>query len=223
MVLCLDRSKGGDWLVSGSKDRTARVWSYVPTEEGGDWKCLAVCEGHAESVGAVAVSRRVVVNDGTPASAVKAKFLFTASQDRTIKMWDLSSVDVEASEPAKPKSLLTQKIHEKDINSLDLSPNDRLLASGSQDKLVKVFEVTYSATSKSGGQAVGSVNLLGTCKGHKRGVWSVKFSKTDRVLATGSGDKTVKIWSLDDFSCLKVSPGGIVLVPLLARCRASPR
>ena len=209
MVLCLDRSKGGDWLVSGSKDRTARVWAFSPSEEpsGGEWRCLAICEGHAESVGAVAVSRRVVVNDGTPGASVKAKFIFTASQDRTIKMWDLNAIDVDSSEPAKPKSLLTQKIHEKDINSLDLSPNDRLLASGSQDKLVKVFEVSYSATSKTGGQAVGSVNLVGTCKGHKRGVWSVKFSKTDRVLATGSGDKTVKIWSLDDFSCLKTFEG----------------
>ena len=27
------------------------------------------------------------------------------------------------------------------------------------------------------------------------------------MLATGSGDKTVKLWSLDDFSCLKTFEG----------------
>lgn len=204
MVLCLDRSKDGEWLVSGSKDRTARVWASVPVE-GGDnvWRCIAICEGHAESIGAVAVSRKPLTDEGLLRSGIRSNFLFTASQDRTIKMWDLTAIDLSSAEPSRLKSLLTQKIHEKDINSLDVSPNDRLLATGSQDKTVKVFQVDFTPGRK-GGRSAGAVSQLGTCKGHKRGVWSVKFSKTDKVLATGSGDKTVRVWSLDDFSCLKV-------------------
>ena len=46
--------------------------------------------------------------------------------------------------------------------------------------------------------------LLGICKGHKRGVWQVLFSTYDQVLATCSADKTIKIWNLSDFTCLKV-------------------
>jgi len=46
--------------------------------------------------------------------------------------------------------------------------------------------------------------LVGVCRGHKRGVWSAAFSPVDLVVATSSGDKTIKIWSLSDFSCLKV-------------------
>ena len=46
--------------------------------------------------------------------------------------------------------------------------------------------------------------LVGVCRGHKRGVWSAAFSPVDLVVATSSGDKTIKIWSLGDFSCLKV-------------------
>jgi len=53
----------------------------------------------------------------------------------------------------------------------------------------------------------GELRLIGTCKGHKRGVWTVRFSRSERVLATGSGDKTVKLWSLDDFTCLKTFEG----------------
>ena len=45
---------------------------------------------------------------------------------------------------------------------------------------------------------------MGVFRGHKRGVWCVAFSPVDLVLATSSGDKTIKLWSLTDFSCLKV-------------------
>lgn len=194
MVLCLDKSIDYRWLASGSKDRTSRVWG---ADEDGNWRCIAVCEGHAEAIGGVALSRKLDDNGKT------GRFLFTASQDRTIKMWDLTSVPLETipNEPVKPKSLATVRAHEKDINSLDLAPNDRFLASGSQDKLVKIYEVDFNP-----GQS-GSLRHIGTCKGHKRGVWTVRFSRTDRIVASGAADRTVRIWSLDDYSCLKVSRG----------------
>lgn len=193
MVLSLDKSIDYKWLASGSKDRTARIWSS--TEEG-DWRCLAVCEGHAESVGGVALSRKM--DD----KGKSGRFMMTASQDRTIKMWDLTSIPLDEipDEPIKPKSLATIRAHEKDINALDLAPNDRFLASGSQDKLVKIYEVDFNP-----GQG-GAVRHIGTCKGHKRGVWTVKFSRTDRIVASGAADRTIRIWSLDDYSCLKVGP-----------------
>lgn len=125
-------------------------------------------------------------------------------------MWDLSGVPVVCSDPTDKvihcKSLTTQKAHEKDINALDVAPNDRLLVSGSQDRTAKIYGIEYLAGVGSKGPR-GELKLLGTCKGHKRGVWSVRFGRTERVLATGSGDKTVKIWSLDDFSCLKTFEG----------------
>lgn len=188
IVLCLDRSSDGQLLVSGSKDSSARLWAPSSNSE---WGCVAVCEGHAESVGAVALSRQ---EEG-------AKFMFTGSQDRTIKMWDLSTISSD-SDVVKCKSLFTLKAHEKDINSLDVSPNDRLLASGSQDRLAKVYEIEYSSD-----PVRGTIKVIGTCKGHKRGVWCVRFGKHEKVLATASGDKTVKLWSLTDFTCLKTFEG----------------
>ncbi len=189
VVLCLARSSEGTWLATGSKDNTARVWESVD----GEWKCRVVCQGHAESVGAVVMSRKE-----------RERFLITASQDRTVKMWDLSTVTSDTNaDPSTPSSLSTLRIHEKDINALDVSPNDQFLVSGSQDKLVKVFAIDYSAAGNK--PASGAIRLLGTCKGHKRGVWSVKFSPTDRVVVSGAADRTIRMWSLDDFSCLKVS------------------
>ncbi|KAF7237458.1 Transducin beta-like protein 3, partial [Varanus komodoensis] len=89
---------------------------------------------------------------------------------------------------------LTEKAHDKDINSVAVSPNDKLIATGSQDRTAKLW------TSN------GCV-LLGVFQGHRRGIWCVQFSPVDQVLATSSADGTVKIWDLQDFSCLKTFEG----------------
>lgn len=83
----------------------------------------------------------------------------------------------------------------QDINSVAVSPNDKLLASGSQDRTAKLWSLTRE----------GNLGLLGVFRGHRRGVWAVCFSPVDQVLATSSADGTTKLWSLQDFSCLKVN------------------
>lgn len=217
MILCLAVSPDHQWLVTGSKDHTARVWAPTTCTQGDGytWRCIAVCQGHTESIGAVAFARKPF-DDG------HARFLFTASQDRTIKMWDLTPLSAasaassssSSSSPIRPRSMATLRAHEKDINSLDIAPNDKFLVSGSQDKLVKLYAIDFNPpkvkapAGEGGGRggAEGGFKLLGTCAGHRRGVWTVKFSKNDKVVASGSADRTVKLWSLDDFTCLKVGP-----------------
>jgi len=43
--------------------------------------------------------------------------------------------------------------------------------------------------------------------GHSRGVWCVEFSPVDQCMASSSSDKTIKLWSLTDFTCLKTFEG----------------
>ncbi|KAI0081073.1 U3 small nucleolar RNA-associated protein [Panus rudis PR-1116 ss-1] len=220
IVLSLDNAAQGRVLASASKDRSARIWvpsssdsmeedDSVPSSVA-EWTCVAICEGHAESVGAIAMSRRQVdISDDENGSL---PFMFTGSQDKTIKMWDLSSVPLSASgfsgQPMKLKSLATHKAHDKDINSLDVAPNDKLLVSGSQDRTAKIWQIEYVVSGIGSSRVIrGEIKLLGTCKGHKRGVWSVRFGRAERVLATGSGDKTVKLWNLEDFTCIKTFEG----------------
>lgn len=186
IVLSLDVSACGRFLVTGSKDKTVRFWHLGPT---GESVCVAVCSGHAESVGAVTFSRGL---NGT-------LYAVSGSRDRTLKMWDASPLLKlgDTPDPSAPLHILNTTAnaigHEKDVNTLAVAPHDKLIASGSQDRTVCLWDQ--------------SLTKVGTLKGHKRGVWSVEFSPVDKVLASCSGDKTIKIWSISDFTCLKTFEG----------------
>lgn len=187
-ILSLKAVPARGLLLSGSKDGSVRMWKLFD----GLFRCVAVASGHGESVGAVAV-------------APSTKYAVSASQDRLIKLWDLTVLDGLTAPPETPialSSYVTQRVHEKDINALDISPDDRYLATGSQDRTAKVFDVAFDAATKRS-----SIALKATIKAHKRGVWGVRFSSYDRVFATAGGDKSVKLWSLKDFSCLKTLEG----------------
>jgi hypothetical protein len=58
------------------------------------------------------------------------------------------------------------------VNALAFSPNDALLATGSQDKSIKLWKLP-------------SLVLHATLRGHKRGVWDLAFSPVDQVNIRG--------------------------------------
>ncbi|KAJ9475227.1 U3 small nucleolar RNA-associated protein 13 [Pseudozyma hubeiensis] len=241
IVLCLDRSPDLRLLASGAKDKSVRIWAYVPRsrlgsvvqeggaddagtkisrsnggeagddeERDGEWVCVGICEGHAESVGAIAFARR----PSAPNSPY-APFIVSASQDRTVKIWDLSPLTTLLSpqsttritQPLHLKSLLTQRVHEKDINCLDISPNNAMLATGSQDRTAKLFHLSFQPPTTKTSTATARLSPLATLKGHKRGIWACRFSPVDLALATSSGDKSIRLWSLKTFSTVKLFEG----------------
>lgn len=194
IVMALAASPDGKWLVSASKDRTARVWDVESR------KCLATCTGHTESLGAIAMSQKL------SNFSIGSAFFVTGSSDKTLKMWSLKSLAASYKPEGKSvditvvTSMGAVKAHDKDVNALAVSPNDRFIASASQDKLIKVWHAQS-------GNNGGVLTLAGTCRGHKRGVWAVEFSPVDQCLASAAGDKTVKVWSAKDFTCLKTFEG----------------
>jgi len=178
IVLSVDVSHDSSLIASAGKDHTVRVW------DANTLKCLAVCTGHNEAVGAISFPKKT------------HDFLLSGSKDRTLKCWDLASLGSNSTSqsPAAPKTKFTEIGHEKDINCIAFAPNDSVFASASQDKLVKLWT---TATMKN----------RGVLKGHKRGVWSVDFSPVDKCVATASADNTIKVWSVTEFTCLKTFEG----------------
>lgn len=73
---------------------------------------------------------------------LSSSFIASGSEDLTLKIWDIPS-EFEDEEIANLHARFTEKAHDKDINSIALAPNDKLLATGSQDKTAKVGDLVY--------------------------------------------------------------------------------
>lgn len=177
-VLCMAVAKAyPNLLVSGSKDHEVRVWSC----QRGEMKSVAKGAGHSHSVGAVAVSKL----KADPKGNLR---VVSGGEDTTLKLW-LYNLD-----SSKMTCEHTVKAHDKDIMSIDISWNDAIVATGSQDKSVKLWNSS-------------DLSQVGVLRGHRRGIWSVCFSSHEPIIASSSTDTTVKLWSVDELTCLRTFEG----------------
>ncbi|KAK2593860.1 U3 small nucleolar RNA-associated protein 13 [Conoideocrella luteorostrata] len=207
IVISLDIDWSGHWVATGAKDNTARLWRVDPANN--SYTCWATFSGHAESIGAVALPKTIPVENSSARTSPldhPPAFLVTGSQDQTIKKWDIARQPQQHG--SKPRAHFTRKAHEKDINAINVHHSNSLFASASQDKTVKIWSAEEG-------------EVQGILRGHKRGVWSVQFSPAHMpaiqgdegpvtgkgVIITGSGDKSVKLWSLSDYTCIRTFEG----------------
>lgn len=162
-------SPDGKTLGSASFDKTVRLWRLddVP---------LKTLDGHPSRVQAVTFSP-----DGSR--------LASASMDKTIKLWSRTGVLLE-----------TLEGHTQRVASVSFSPDGQLLASGSYDKTVKVWSLKEDSIDRilpcaSAPLFPCSPTVLFALEGHQDSVMSVSFSPDSEMIASGSKDKTVKLWT----------------------------
>ncbi|XP_062546513.1 transducin beta-like protein 3 [Armigeres subalbatus] len=181
--IVLSLSANQNYILSSSKDNSIRLWRYDAVEF--TVQCIAIGLKHTNAVGSIALSK------------ISGKFCASVSQDKCLKIWKIPK---EFNETTVEKELtrlnctLTELAHEKDINCVSISPNDRLIATGSQDKTAKLWDVS-------------NLSLVGVFRGHRRGIWAVRFSPVDQILLTNAADCSIKLWSLTDMTCLKSLEG----------------
>ncbi|RDL35307.1 WD40 repeat-like protein [Venustampulla echinocandica] len=71
------------------------------------------------------------------------------------------------------------------IRSVCFSPDGRYLATGAEDKLIRVWDIA-------------SRTIRNTFAGHEQDIYSLDFARDGRTIASGSGDRTVRLWDINE-------------------------
>jgi WD40 repeat protein len=207
-VRALAISSDGETLVSGSFDKTIKLWQLSTGQ------LTHTCSEHSKGVLCVAISP-----DG--------QTLASGSFDETIKLWRLDTGEL----------IHTLTGHTGSVRSLAISPNSQLLISGSFDKTIKLWELetgrllgTLTKTEPvsaialtADGQTLASGGVDGiitlgqisahasvepaltrTLTGNFSSVCSLAISPDSQLLAAGCTDGNVKLWQLNTVEPLNI-------------------
>ncbi|KAK7040830.1 SCF ubiquitin ligase complex subunit cdc4 [Paramarasmius palmivorus] len=221
LEMSLEGHEGGIWalgaregmLVSGSTDRTVRVWDL---ENG---KCTHIFGGHTSTVRCLAVVDPAEVDKDIGEDSTKAEerlnrpLIVSGSRDHSLRVWsfpgkndqEYKSIDGENDEYSQntddnPYHLHHLEGHDDAVRAL--AARGRTAVSGSYDYTVRVWDI-----------------IDGVCRwvltGHTQKVYTVVLDSTRNQTMSGSMDGTIRIWSLTEGTCICVLLGHTSLVGLL--------
>ncbi|GAA5931726.1 F-box/WD repeat-containing protein [Sporobolomyces koalae] len=212
----------GNVLVSGSTDRSVRVWDLDSA------RCTHEFIGHTSTVRCLQIVEPTNVNpdpNGAPIWEPPYPLVVTGSRDWTLRVWKLPLAGRDREyHPAVPMSPTEGGVvepydnpyHERQLSGhrhavRAVAAAGRTVVSGSYDHTVRVWDL-----------------LTGKCthvlEGHSQKVYAVVLDHRRNQCASGSMDGTVKIWSVGTGEQLFSLDGHSSLVGLLGlshRCLVS--
>ncbi len=201
-VTSLDLSTDGKMLISGSEDKTVKIWHLRQTETAIDLTSVRSLNRHTDAVYSLNLSAdgKILASSGADdtitlwrlptvglinilrghasdifslAISPDSKTLASGSSDKTIKLWQL------------PVGELQTKLtgHEGWVRALVISPDSKTLVSGSEDQTIRIWDLSTR-------------ELKQTLTEHLGAVRALAISPDGKTLISGSSDKTIKIWDL---------------------------
>lgn len=162
-------------FASGGDDCRIKIWNFQVK------KCMFTLNGHTDYI------RTVQFHTEFP-------WLISTSDDQTIRIWNWQN-----------RTLLTTATgHDHYVMSAFFHPTQNLIVSASLDQSIRIWDYSNLKKkyfeAKTGGLQVIELDVILKHKldGHERGVnWAV-FHPTFNLVASGSDDKTVRIWKFSD-------------------------
>jgi len=124
----------------------------------------------------LAVDAKRLASELQPIQAIAqgGRRVVSASQDRTLKVWDLES----------GRALVTLEGHAGGVTACAVTPDGRRVVSASYDQTLKVWDLE-------------SGRALVTLEGHTSVVNACAVTPDGRRVVSASGDKTLKVWDLE--------------------------
>ncbi|KAL7930204.1 hypothetical protein V8C35DRAFT_324624 [Trichoderma chlorosporum] len=195
-VLSVVFSHDSSLIASGSLDKTIRLWS---TDTG---DCIQTLEGHSNDVWSVVFSHdSSLIASGECMKTLKghsddvwsvvfshdSSLIASGSLDCTIRLWRTDTGEC----------IKTLKGHHRSITSVVFSHNSLHIASGSDDCTIRLWRAATGECIKTL-EGHSDYILSATLKGHVSHIWSVAFSHNSSLIASGSNDKTIRLWSTDN-------------------------
>ncbi|KAJ3260239.1 hypothetical protein HDU77_001472 [Chytriomyces hyalinus] len=205
-VISVAISLDGKTVISGSRDKTVKVWDM---QKGTSTRTL---KGHFADVTSVAISRdsRTIVSGSTDntvkvwdmqkgtctrtleghsdkvtsvAISPDSRIIVSGSTDNTMKVWDMQKGTCT-------RTLEGLEGHSSEVASVAISPDGRIIVSGSRDNTVKVWDMQKGT-------------CMETLKGHSDKVTAVAISPDGSTIVSASWDNTVKVWDLQKGTCTR--------------------
>lgn len=200
-VITMALSPRGDIVASGSGDGTVRLWN---AETG---KVTAKWTGHTRSVWSVSWSptgERVV----------------SGSEDGTARVWNVETGETTMFGPIKTAHRFVYAVsyspNSKQIATGGYKLNAVQIWDADTGKLLStiehgrpVYSITWTSDGKKfiSGSDVGSIRIfnfdpvqchqVAILERHHHAVFAISLSHNDRLLASASRDRTVRLWNLD--------------------------
>ncbi len=198
-VRALAFSPDGQRLLSGSSDRTARLWEIEHPD-----RPPLLLAGHGDGVHGAAF-------------APDGRRVATASLDQLVRIWAVSPA--HAAQPAQPSLVL--RGHQGVVLGVAFSPDGKMLASVSTDRTLRLWDVergverrmleghtggVSSVAFGPDGKVLASSSLDGTVRlwttdGATRGVltagkpiYAVRFSPDGTRLVSSGSDNAIRLW-----------------------------
>lgn len=156
-------SRDGRWLAAGTNDRTIRLWQIATGRE------MPRLSGHTGWVKAVAFSP-------------DNRWLASGGNSGEIKLWDVNT-GREIYGEAHPREI---------IHTVAFSPEGKWLAAAGTGQVIHLLEPSTKQTR--------------SLSGHTGEITGIAFIPNSSLLASGSTDKTIRIWDVDKGTLVTTFP-----------------